>query len=129
MYTLIVCLFIACLIPYLSKIPLAMAMKKQPGGYDNSTPRAQQAELKGFGSRALAAHQNSFESLLIFSTAILTALATQHTCQTIQICAIVYLISRCMYHLLYLLNWATMRTTIWSIGLVMSLSILYLCIP
>ena len=67
MYTLILCLFIACLFPYFAKIPVAMAMKDQPGGYDNNHPRAQQAALTGFGARAVAAHQNSFESLIIFS--------------------------------------------------------------
>ncbi|OGV39249.1 MAG: hypothetical protein A3F46_06235 [Legionellales bacterium RIFCSPHIGHO2_12_FULL_42_9] len=129
MCTLIFSLFIACLFPYLSKIPLALAMNKQPGGYDNNHPRSQQAALTGFGARALAAHQNSFESLIIFSAAILTALATQHTTSTIQILAIVYLISRVIYHLFYLLNWATLRSTIWAIGLVSSLSIIWLCFP
>ena len=65
MTILIVCLFIACLLPYLAKIPTAIAMKNQPGGYDNNHPRAQQAMLTGFGARAVAAHQNSFESLII----------------------------------------------------------------
>ena len=129
MYTLILILFIACLFPYLSKIPVAFAMNSQPGGYDNNHPRAQQAALTGFGARALAAHQNSFESLLIFSVAILTALATNHTNATIQVLAVVYLISRCIYHLFYLLNWATLRSTIWAIGTVASLSVLWLCLP
>ena len=44
--------------PILFKAPLAFAMNKL-GGYDNRHPRAQQAQLKGFGARALAVHQNS----------------------------------------------------------------------
>ena|SRR3990167_348924 len=129
MYILILSLFIACLFPYLSKIPLAIAMKNQPSGYDNANPRLQQAKLSGFGARALAAHQNSFESLILFSSAILTALATQHTSTTIQMLAIIYLISRCIYHLFYLLNWATLRSGIWLISLIASLNILWLCLP
>ena len=129
MYTLIICLFIACLLPYLSKTPLAMAQAKQPKGYDNNHPREQQATLTGFGARALAAHQNSFESLIIFSAAILTALATQNTSNTIQYLAITYIISRVVYHALYLLNWATLRSTIWAVGLIASLSIIWMCIP
>ncbi len=39
MYTLIICLFIACIIPYLAKIPAALEMKNQPTGYDNHYPR------------------------------------------------------------------------------------------
>ncbi|KTC85218.1 MAPEG family protein [Legionella brunensis] len=129
MYTLILCLFIACLFPYLSKIPVVVAMRKEPGGHDNNHPRIQQATLSGFGARAVAAHQNSFESLIIFSAAILTALVTHNITHTIQGLAIFYLLSRCVYHLLYLLNWATLRTTVWALGLIASLSIIWLCLP
>ena len=129
MYTLILCLFIACLLPYISKIPLAMAQAKQPKGYDNNCPRDQQAALTGFGARALGAHQNSFESLIIFSAAIVTALATQNTSDTIQYLAMIYLASRVVYHAFYLLNWATLRSTIWAVSLIMSLSIILLCLP
>ena len=129
MSILILCLFIACLLPYLSKIPVAMAMKKQKGGYDNYEPRAQQAKLTGFGARAVAAHQNSFESLIVFAAAILTAVATQHVTPGIQLLAIGYLISRIVYHLFYIMNWATLRSLIWAVGLLCSLSIIWLSIP
>ena len=56
MNILIICLFIAMLLPYLAKMPVAVAMAKL-GGYDNAHPRAQQAKLTGFGARALAGHQ------------------------------------------------------------------------
>lgn len=129
MYTLILSLFIACLLPYLAKMPLAFAQAKHPKGYDNNHPREQQAGLTGFGARALAAHQNSFESLIIFSAAILTALATQNTSDTIQYLAITYLISRIIYHAFYLLNWASLRSTIWAVSLISSLSIIWICLP
>lgn len=129
MLTLILCLFIACLLPYLAKIPVAIAMQNQPGGYDNYHPRAQQAALTGMGARAVAAHQNSFESLIIFSTAVLTAIATQHTSFTIQVFTLIYLFSRVLYHFIYLFNWSTLRSTIWAVGYIASLSILWLCIP
>lgn len=129
MSTLILCLFIAAILPYLAKLPLVYAMQKAEGGYNNHHPREQQASLKGFGARALAAHQNSFESLIIFSSAILTALVTKSYSYTVQTLAIAYLISRVVYHFLYLMDWATLRSTVWFIGLVCSLSILWLSIP
>ena len=129
MFTLILCLFIACLLPYIAKIPIAIAMGKEPGGYDNNHPRAQQALLTGSGARAVAAHKNSFESLIIFSTASLTAIATQHTSTTMQILAVVYLMSRLVYHLLYLFNYSTLRSSIWGVGYVISLSMIWMCIP
>ncbi|WP_131783830.1 MAPEG family protein [Legionella gresilensis] len=129
MFIIIFCLFIACLFPYLAKIPIALAMKDKPEGYDNNNPRLQQASLTGWGARAVAAHQNSFESLVIFSAASLTAIATNHTGYLIQILAIIYLVSRCFYHFLYLIDRSTLRSIFWAIGYMASLIMIWLCIP
>jgi uncharacterized MAPEG superfamily protein len=128
MTTLIICLLIAVLLPYLAKIPLAYAMNKA-GGYDNNYPREQQARLEGFGARALAAHLNSFESLSIFSAAALTALATQHITATIELLAVVYVVARVLYHFCYLMDLSTLRSLLWFISLISCISILVLCIP
>lgn len=127
MNVLILCLFIAALLPYLAKIPVAFAMH-QAGGYNNHYPREQQSSLTGFGARASAAHKNSFESLLIFAIAILTVLATQTESRFIEPLAITHIIARIAYHLVYLLNLATLRTTIWSIGTIASFVILGICL-
>ncbi|WP_454784404.1 MAPEG family protein [Legionella sp. WA2024007413] len=127
MTTLILCLFIAILLPYLLKIVVANFMQKE-GKYDNHYPRAQQARLQGMGARAVAAHQNSFESLLVFATAALTAMATNHIGTTIQILAIIYIISRFIYCYFYLMDMASLRSAIWFIGFVSCLIILGLCL-
>ncbi len=128
MIFLLTCLFIATLLPYLTKLPVVYAMYKA-GGYDNNHPREQQARLVGFGARAVAAHQNSFESLLIFAIAILVALLTQTTTPLVQNLAAVYLVSRVVYTLLYLGNLGTLRSLVWAVGLVCSLTILCSSIP
>jgi len=69
MTILIYCAFVAMLLPFASKMPLAYAMNKA-GGYDNKNPRAQQDKLEGFGARAKAAHYNSYEALIMFSLAM-----------------------------------------------------------
>ena len=127
MNILLICLFIAALLPYISKLPVVYAQQKA-GGYDNHHPRDQQATLRGFGARAVAAHQNSFESLLIFGIAVLAAIATHTITPFIQNLAMLYIISRVVYHILYLMNIATLRTLIWLLGLLCSLTILFLCI-
>ena len=66
MEVIIICAFIAVLLPYLAKAPLAIAMHKE-SKYDNNYPRTQQSNLTGFGARALAAHENSFESLISYA--------------------------------------------------------------
>ena len=44
---IISCVIFAALLPMLTKTPLAIAQSKQPGGYDNHYPRAQQVSLEG----------------------------------------------------------------------------------
>lgn len=129
MTTLIVCLFIAMILPYLVKLPIGYAMQKARGGYNNRHPREQQASLTGVGARAVGAHHNCFESLIIFSTAVLTALVTNHVSSTIQILAVVYIVSRFIYILFYLMDLASSRSTVWFIGLMCCLSIMWLSIP
>ena len=128
MITLIWCLFIAALLPFIAKIPLALAMNKA-GGYDNNHPREQQANLKGFGARALAAHQNAFESLIIFSAAVLLAIATNTTSETIQLLAMVHIGARVIYNVLYLINVGVLRSLSWAIAIGSSFAIIWQCIP
>ena len=122
MNILITCLFIAMLLPYLAKIPVAVAMAKL-GGYDNAHPRAQQAKLTGFGARALAGHQNAFESLLIFGLAVVTVMATDTVNETCITLAIIHVIARVVYHVLYLLNYGTLRSLSWFVAIGASIGI------
>jgi uncharacterized MAPEG superfamily protein len=127
MTTLIICLFIAALLPIVAKVPVAIAMHKL-GRYNNNHPRAQQAELTGFGARALAAHQNAFESLIIFAPAVLLAIATKNTGAVIEQLAITHVIARVFYNIAYLMNISTIRSIIWAVGIISALSIIFLCI-
>lgn len=126
MNVLIWCLLIAATLPYVAKIPVAYAMN-QLGGYDNNHPRAQQSQLTGFGARALAAHQNAFEALLIFSIALLTAIATTTSTPTVQILAIVHIGARIAYNFLYLFNIGVLRSLVWFISLGCSFAIIGQC--
>ncbi|MCJ2376732.1 MAPEG family protein [Vibrio sp. ZSDZ34] len=128
MTTLVLCLILAALLPYIAKIPLAVAMKTA-GGYDNRHPREQQAGLKGFGARALAAHQNAFESLIVFSAAIMLAIASGTTGETVQFLAMMHIGLRVVYNILYLLNIGTLRSVSWAIATGCSFAIMWQCIP
>jgi len=128
MTILITCLFLALLLPLLAKGPVAYAMAKL-GGYNNNHPRDQQSKLTGFGARGLAAHQNAFESVIIFAPAIILALTTGNTQQTIAILAVVHVISRVLYNILYLLDFALLRSIAWAIATLCSFAIVLQCIP
>ncbi|KAB0300956.1 MAPEG family protein [Vibrio fortis] len=127
MNTLIYCLIAAALLPYLAKIPVAIAMNKL-GGYDNNHPREQQAKLQGFGARALAAHQNAFESLIVFSAAILLAITTNTVNESVQLFAILHIGFRVAYHILYLVNIGIMRSVCWAVAIGSSFFIMGQCL-
>ncbi len=102
-------------------------MQKQ-GRYDNNHPRAQQNQLTGYGARALAAHQNAFESAIIFAPAILLAIITKQVSTTIEMLAIAHVVARLLYHVLYLLNWSSLRSFFWMIATSCSFIIIYTCL-
>ena len=128
MAILIWCLFIAALLPFIAKGPVAYAMNKL-GGYNNNHPREQQSQLTGFGARAVAAHQNAFESLIVFAPAVLLAIATQNTDENIILLAIVHVCARVAYNILYLLNFDKLRSLVWAVGITCSFTIIFQCIP
>jgi len=125
MNTLIILLFIAALLPYLTKVPVAIAMNKL-GGYDNCNPREQQSRLKGFGARALAAHQNAFESLIIFGSAIVAALATGSTSDLIVNLALIHVIARIIYSIMYYIDKNVLRSLSWAVATTCSFAIIWL---
>ncbi|QLL15111.1 MAPEG family protein [Pseudomonas chlororaphis] len=114
------CVFISALLIYVARMPVARAMKEQ-GGYDNHLPRQQQAQLTGFGARALAAHQNSFEAFMLFAVGVLVAHTTQTQGWLIDGLAIVFVITRVIYLLCYWADLAWQRSLVWFIGLLCSL--------
>ena len=128
MTVLIWCLFTAALLPYLAKGPVASAMSKLDG-YDNNHPRSQQAKLTGYGARALAAHQNAFESLIIFAPAVLLAIATNTITPSIELLAVCHVVARITYNLLYLFNIGVLRSIVWGVATVSSFAIIWQCIP
>jgi uncharacterized MAPEG superfamily protein len=113
------CVFISAVLIYVARMPVAKAMKEQ-GGYNNHLPRAQQAQLTGFGARALAAHQNSFEAFILFAVGVLMAHTTQTAGWLIDWLAIIFVIARVIYLLCYWADLAWQRSLLWFVGLVCS---------
>lgn len=113
------CVFISAVLIYVARMPVAKAMKEQ-GGYNNHLPRAQQAQLTGFGARALAAHQNSFEAFILFAVGVLMAHTTQTAGWLIDGLAIIFVIARVIYLLCYWADLAWQRSLLWFVGLVCS---------
>lgn len=111
------CIFIAFALAYAPKAIVAVAMAKLPGGYDNRHPRDQQAQLAGWGKRALAAHQNSFESFPPFAAAVLVTYVVGASPGVSNALALTYVGSRVFYQAAYIANWHVIRSAVWSVGI------------
>ena len=129
MTILLICLFIATALPILAKAPLAKAQNSQQGGYDNRNPREQQATLSGFGARAKAAHENSFEALIMFIPGLLAVIVTGNTGQTPQILAITFVVARILYLISYYIDQHALRSFFWFVGFLSSLALILIAIP
>lgn len=107
--------FAAWLLIYLTKIPVAVAMHRA-GGYDNRDPRRQQANLEGFGARAVAAHHNGFEAFAPFAAAVLVAHLLGARSGVMDALALTFLVARLVYVGCYLGDLATLRSVVWGVG-------------
>ena len=129
MTTIIICLFIATLLPILTKVPLAIAMGKEQGGYNNRLPREQQKKLVGFGARAKGAHENSFEALIMYTPGVLAVIATNSIGTVTEYIAVVFVVARVGYLLAYWYDAHLLRSAFWAVGFFASLSLIWLAIP
>ena len=67
------CILVASLLPYVWSSAAVKARVDQFGQLDNRLPRAQQAQLEGWGARALGASANGFETFPLFAAAVIVA--------------------------------------------------------
>ena len=116
------CIVAAWLLVYASKLPLAVAMQRA-GGYDNHHPRAQQAALTGWGARALAAHQNGFETFAPFAVAVLVAHLAGASTPVVDALAVTFVASRVVYVGCYVADLASLRSAVWTVGWLVTLGL------
>lgn len=122
----LLCIPIAYGLVYLPKVVLSVAMAKQPEGYDNKTPRDQQAKLTGWGKRAAAAHANGFESFAPFGIGVLVATQSGAHPDTAAKLAIAYIVARTIYPFMYLANIDKLRSLIWTMGVAATVGLMLL---
>ena len=122
----LLCLPIALALVYAPKIPLSVAMAREPEGYDNAMPRDQQAKLEGWGRRAAAAHANGFESFPIFAAGVLAASVTNASPHWAAIFAVTHVVMRALYPVVYVAGKAALRSAVWSVGFACSAALLLL---
>ncbi|WP_066567613.1 MAPEG family protein [Snodgrassella sp. CFCC 13594] len=111
------CVLIAIFLPW-----GCAAYAKKSGGFssnDNHDPRAFLAHTQGSAARANAAQQNSFEIFAPFAAAVIIAHATGHAAQfTINLWAVLFVISRIIYCVLYIKDYSSARSLTWMASVV-----------
>ncbi|NVJ59251.1 MAG: MAPEG family protein [Gammaproteobacteria bacterium] len=112
-----------------TKVPVAIAMRKQFGHYDNKEPRYQEYALTGFGRRAMSAHENSIEALPIFAIgAVIASIHSPDSSLVLWSC-ITFVCARVLYVVFYLANLDKLRSIVWALGFIASVVLITTGLP
>ncbi len=106
------CILIAGLMPVFT---IAVA-KYGRRDFDNAEPRAWLDKQTGVRRRADYAHRNHFEAFPFFAAAVLVAQQVGSPQGQIDIAALVFIVARILYTVLYLTDKPSPRSAVWLIG-------------
>ncbi len=96
---------------------LLVAYARTQIGYEAfATPRAQFDKLPPYAQRATWAHQNSFETFVIFASAALMAYVTGVNSATAAVAAIAFVVARLLYSIFYIVNIPLLRSLMFAIS-------------
>jgi uncharacterized MAPEG superfamily protein len=87
-------------------------------GFDPSAPRALFDKLPDYAKRATWAHQNSWEVFILFSTAALMVYATGKADAGTTTTALVFLVSRLLFSIFYIVNLPWLRSPAWLVSMI-----------
>jgi uncharacterized MAPEG superfamily protein len=113
------CILIAGLLPYAATAAAKWGFKD----FDNHEPREWLARQTGFRARANAAQANSFEAFPLFAAAVLIAHLVEAPQERIDAIAAGFILARAAYLACYLLDWATLRSVFWLLGIACSVAL------
>ena len=105
---------------------LVVAYARVQVGYDTSAPRAMFDKLPPYAQRATWAHQNSFETFIIFSAAALMAYMTGQSSAIAIGAAIAFVVARVFYSLFYIFNIPWARSLSFAIGSLSTFTLFFL---
>ncbi len=110
------CILVASLLPYVWSGAAVKARIDQFGQLDNRHPRAQEAQLEGWGARALGASANGFETFPLFAASVFVA----HLCGAAEgasaTWSLVYVASRIVHGLVYVGDIDKLRSLAFGVG-------------
>jgi uncharacterized MAPEG superfamily protein len=117
------CVFASVMLYLLSIAPIKWLGFRQ---FDNARPRDPGFYDDPLRARAWGAHQNGIEAFPFFAFAVLLAEFRESPQNLVDELAVLFLIVRIAYVLTYLGDRPTLRSILWSIGLVINVGIFFL---
>lgn len=110
----------AAMLPYLTILFVKRAGRQR---FDNRRPRAWLDAQTGWQQRGDWAHRNHFETFPIFAAAVFVAELTHAPQGWIDLLAGIFIALRVVYTVLYLADKAAVRSLVWLLGLVVTISL------
>lgn len=124
----LVVLLILSLFPYAFAWIAGYYRRKELGGIDNKHPRQQYAQLSGPGARAVAAQQNAWEALALYSAALLAISLADPAAEHLATAAVLVLICRILHGIFYLADLDKLRSLSFAVGTLPCFYLFYLAI-
>src|SRR5215207_3654419 len=122
------CVLIAALLPIVCAAIAkygTMSTPRRDGGYDNHNPRGWLARQTDWRARANAAQANTFEALPFFFAAVIIAHILQAGQTRLDILALLFVVLRIAYIMMYVADLAKARSAIWACALFINIVILF----
>jgi uncharacterized MAPEG superfamily protein len=85
-------------------------------GYDKSAPRTMLSKLPPYAQRATWAHENAFESMILYAPAAIMAYITGQQSVVAFGAGVVYLMARSLYPVFYILDIPLLRSLMFAVG-------------
>jgi uncharacterized MAPEG superfamily protein len=104
------CLLIAVFIPFVLAMVGGYFKSQQFDALDNNNPRAQSAQLEGTGARAVAAQQNAWEALAMFTPSVAVAHMAGADPSSSATAALLFVAARVLHGGFYIADLAPLRS-------------------
>jgi len=124
------CLLITVLIPFFIAGTTGFLKNRDLGSLDNEHPRDQAAEFapSSVGRRAVAAQQNAWEALAVFTVAVVVAHLAGAAEGASAIAAMVFVVARIAHAVFYIGGLATLRSGVFLVAIASCLTLFGLAI-
>jgi uncharacterized MAPEG superfamily protein len=116
------CLLAAVILTIVSIMPAKLDGVRE---YDNANPRDPRFYTPGLRARSQGAHLNGYEAFPFFAASVIMAEMRSVPQGIVNGFAVAFVVARVVYVVLYLGDRPSLRSVVWSVGLLCNLAIFF----